>query len=137
MRTSLTVLAPTPSPGYVLLLDRNRAVVPDLPAGYVDPLPLLPPPPSSADQTSISHNDNPSHHPNSTQGCCGAADEGKTQRCGPNNWIHINESTTTNCANVPGNQQSPINFQTMGDTAAKLVPMPKDQGAMTFSGHKW
>lgn len=63
--------------------------------------------------------------------------DGPSQRCGPENWIHINESTTINCANTPGNQQSPINFQTMGATAHNFVSIPKDQGAMTFSGHKW
>ncbi len=41
------------------------------------------------------------------------------------------------CANTPGNQQSPINFQTMGSTGEKFVKIPKDEGAMTFSGHKW
>ncbi|TFJ81946.1 hypothetical protein NSK_006614 [Nannochloropsis salina CCMP1776] len=64
-------------------------------------------------------------------GCCGKPEDGK-ERCGPDNWIHINETTTTTCANVKGNQQSPINIQTVGTT---LTTMDKADGTMSFSGH--
>ena len=75
-----------------------------------------------------------------TQGCCGNVTgeaNAPTQKCGPHNWIRINETTATTCANTLDNQQSPISFQTVGKNRTEFVTIPTEQGKMEFSGHEW
>jgi len=57
-------------------------------------------------------------------GCCGKPEDG-LERCGPNNWIHINETTTIRCANTPGNQQRYAHTHTHASKPSSLLlPLP-------------
>lgn len=57
------------------------------------------------------------------QGCCGEPTPANPTRqaCGPEFWRFLNNDTFERCVSTTGGQQSPINFQTIGNDSLTFV----------------
>lgn len=89
-----------------------------------------------------------SSFPLPSQGCCGAPTPEKPQRqaCGPEYWRYLNADTNVRCVAATGGQQTPINFQTVGNDTLTFTEMVNKTGSdeagktaakLAFSDQQW
>lgn len=82
------------------------------------------------------------------QGCCGEPTLANPSRqaCGPEYWKFLNNDTLHRCVAATGGQQSPINFQTVGNDTLEFVDIRnltgsdaegQERGKLRFSTEKW
>lgn len=83
-----------------------------------------------------------------SQGCCGAPTPEKPQRqaCGPEYWRYLTADTNVRCVPETGGQQSPINFQTVGNDTLTFTEITDKTGSdalgktaakLAFSDQNW
>lgn len=81
-------------------------------------------------------------------GCCGAPTPEKPQRqaCGPEFWKYLNADSNVRCVPATGGQQSPVNFQTVGNDTLTFTEMSNKTGSdpagktaakLAFSDQQW